>query len=449
MLNKISLILLLLILTGMSLQFIYSKSIKLQWQSNEAYLMRFQWLDSANLYLKTGKILMLPQNNRLEDLSTGEDQGYPFLMSILGKGLGIREMNFGFFIQFNYLLLITLGIMCSLLVFVVFKSIFLTSLFYFLYLELGIYNGGIDHHWIIGSYIIFCILYNISLIRHKSNFPKSLLIIYFLIAGLANVIREGDGLTGILILSVSVIIIIGWKYKNIPKYPILKFKILLFGIFLISMFFLPTALLKLARYQRDLSFFNGKSSDMITHHGLWHNAFMGLGYIPNNYGIQWSDNNPIKFVHLINPETGYMTNDYYNILRGLYFKYSFESPNLWYGNILAKARTINKLNGEFTNNSPGKFLPQVLRNYFLYISLFGILLLSRKDKSKTAIFWLILVSLLISSIPGFIGTPTILYLEGLQSAFFMTWFYLGSLGYIALKDILKRHWPNQTLLNIL
>lgn len=453
---NLSLIFLFLALLVMSIQFLNTRSIKLHWSTQEAYLMRFQWLDSVNLYLKTGKILMLPENNRLEDLSTGEDQGYPFILSVLGQSLGMKEMTFGAFIKFNYLLVITLGVATSVLLFLSFSSLPIALIFYFLYLRIGVYFGGIDHHWMLGAFVPFYVAFLIFFLKKRATFKPVWFLPYLLVAGVANIFREGNGVIGILLL-VSVLTVVNiqdarkiFKLKSIPRlfFPKLQKNIFIIPLLILA-YLAPVLLLNGARNWRNLKYFNGQSSDMITHHGIWHNAFMGLGYIPNNYGIKWDDNNPIKFARLVNPDVGYMTSEYFSILRGLYFKYSFESPDLWFGNILAKAKAISMLNTEFTNNSPGKFLPLMLRNYFLYISLFGIFLLSRKDKVATAIFWLILASLLISTIPGFIGTPTFIYLGGLQSAFFLTWFYLGLLIYLDLKNFLKQYRPNQPLFHFL
>src|SRR3990167_710000 len=433
-LNNISLCFLFILLFGMSVQFFFTRPIKLQWSTQEAYLMRFQWLDSVNLYLKTGKILMLPENNRLEDLSTGEDQGYPFIMSVVGRTLGMQEMIFGAFIKFNYLLVITLGVVTSVLLFLSFNSLLISLFFYYLYLRTGVYFGGIDHQWMLGAYMPFYIAFIMVFLKKRATFKPVWFVFYFLVAGVANVVREGDGVIGILLL-ISLLVVLtiqdGLKkykqsfssnkqsfspnkdlsfaqnldsrYARIKQKHIFRLyfsnlqKNILIVSLLILVYLAPMLLLNGVRSWRNLKYFNVASSDMITHHGIWHNAFMGLGYIPNSYGIQWDDNNPIKFVHEVNPNINYMTNEYYSILRSLYFKYSFESPRLWFGNILAKAKAINKLNEELTVNSPGKFLPPILMNYFLYISLLGIFMFSRRDKAATAVFWLIFASLLISS----------------------------------------------------
>ena len=103
--KRLGYILLGLFLLISSWQYLFSRHIKLNWTYKEAYLMRFQWLDSINLYLHTGKILMSPENMRLEDLCVGEDQGYPLILSLIGKFMGMSRMAFDTFIKFNYLLL--------------------------------------------------------------------------------------------------------------------------------------------------------------------------------------------------------------------------------------------------------------------------------------------------------------------------------------------------------
>lgn len=449
---NLSLIFLFITLLVMSLQFLNTRSIKSHSPEQNAYLTwRFQWLDSVNLYLKTGKILMLPENNRLEDLAVGEDQGYPFILSILGRSLGMKEMTFSAFVKFNYLLVIALGVATSVLFFLAFKSLLVSNAFYYLYLRIaGIYGGGVDHHWMLGVYIPFYLAFLIFYLRFRTNFKRYWLGFYFLVAGIANMLREGDGVIGLLIFfSLLTIIIIQEDFKKFIPKPILTSLFSYLGrnvfliVFLTTMYLLPTLLLIQVRNSRNLRYFEGKSSDMITHHGIWHVAFMGLGYIPNDYGIQVDDTNPIKFAHKVNPDIKYMTNEYFDILRALYFKYSFESPNLWFGNVLIKLEDTHELSATFFSQITGNFLPNTVGNFVLYFLLSSIFLLSYTNKISTTIFWTIFSSLIITSIPGLIVAPSYFYTVGFQAALLMTLFYLFIIFYLKLKKFFGSKWTTK------
>jgi len=454
--EKIFLIVLFFLLLSMSLQFISTRSIKLNWTPAEATNTRFRWLDSVNFYLETGKILMNPGNHRLEESSVGEDQGYPLILSILGRLWGLQEMSFGGFIKFNYLLLISLGIVSSVLLFLSFKSLIIATAFYYLYLKIGIYGGHIDHHWILGAFIPFYLTFLIFFLKNRSIFKSSWFVIYFLIAGVANIMREGNGVVALLILSLLFIILMiqdGFK-KFIPKpifrtrFPYLHKNILLLT-FLILIYISPMLILDGVRKWRNGKYFNGQPSNMITHHGLWHSAFIGLGYIPNKYGIEYADPSGVEHARKINPNVKYQTNEYHDILRGLYFKYSLESPSFWFDSFFAKVKTLHKEAVKFSAKFIRYLFPDDLNNYLPYGLLSAIFIISRKNKTSLAIFWLILAAILTSSVPALVAKPTTSFIVGFQAALFMAWFYFISLIYFAIKDFLKTHLPNQPFFDFL
>ena len=254
-------------------------------------------------------------------------------------------------------------------------------------------------------------------------------------AGLANVIREGDGMIGLLLIAVLMVILLvqdGAKkyFINIPK------KILI-AVVLLSIYNLPWLTLNGVRRYRDQIYFQGKPSIMITHHGLWHNAFMGLGYIPNKYGIHWSDANNLPFVRKINPQAQYMSNEYFDILRRLYLKYSLESPEFWWKNYFAKLKQIHRLVGGLFPQQLRRFVPSYAYNYTFYLMLLGTFFIVKRHKLYNAIYWVILLSLIISSFPGLIGVPVRFYLRGFQVAYIMTWFLFLTMIYLRIITILK------------
>ena len=80
----------------------------------------------------------------------------------------------------------------------------------------------------------------------------------------------------------------------------------------------------------------GLSERYPTRHPFWHNAYIGLGYLPNRYGIEWNDSVSSEFVQRTDPEAEYLSERYEQILRDEYFRIAREDPGLIVRNVLAK-----------------------------------------------------------------------------------------------------------------
>jgi hypothetical protein len=55
-------------------------------------------------------------------------------------------------------------------------------------------------------------------------------------------------------------------------------------------------------------------------HGLWHNVYIGLGYLPNPYGLRWLDDVGVRDVRRVNPEALRGSKAYESTARHLYFE---------------------------------------------------------------------------------------------------------------------------------
>lgn len=451
------LIILFLLLLAISLQFIFTRPIILPSEPYQG-IARFVWLDSVNLYLREGKILMFPRNTiiqdvrevrskeegypfivhlkdqRLEDVWPNDDQGYPFLISVFGGLLGLNEVGPATFIKFNYLALVIIGLVSAALLFMGFKSLLIAMTFYYLYLRIHIYDGYIDHHWLIGAMVIFYLSFLIFFLRTGAKFKPFLFGLYFLFAGLANIIRSGDGAIG-LILVFSVLLSVASQngFRKYSNKAIIQ-KHFFWGILLMFIFLLPNFMLDFFRYQRDRIYFNSLPSERLNYHAFWNGAFMGLGYIPNPYGLKWDDDLPIQFASKVNPNVKFHTQEYNKVMRQLYITYSGNHPDLWFGNLIAKTGEIHKLVGDWIWRGSYRLLPPVVSNYLLYVVLVLIFVLSRKDKKLLVIFGLLIAALFTSSVPGLVALPTPFYLKGLLASVFMAFFYLLGLIYIRLRS---------------
>jgi len=68
------------------------------------------------------------------------------------------------------------------------------------------------------------------------------------------------------------------------------------------------------------------ASNTMEQHGIWHNIYLGLGVVDNDFGISWDDSVAFKHALQINPKVVWGTTEYYETLRGAYFKLVLEHP---------------------------------------------------------------------------------------------------------------------------
>lgn len=80
----------------------------------------------------------------------------------------------------------------------------------------------------------------------------------------------------------------------------------------------------------------GLSEKYPTRHPFWHNAYIGLGYLPNPYGIEWNDSVAADFVKRQNPEAAYLSPEYERTLRDEYFRIARTDPGFIRDNLLTK-----------------------------------------------------------------------------------------------------------------
>jgi hypothetical protein len=75
-------------------------------------------------------------------------------------------------------------------------------------------------------------------------------------------------------------------------------------------------------------------------HPFWHPAYLGLGYLPNKYGIAWLDAVGADAVQRAKPGTAYLSPQYESTLRKLYTRIVEHDPGFALHTYFAKARVI-------------------------------------------------------------------------------------------------------------
>jgi hypothetical protein len=77
-----------------------------------------------------------------------------------------------------------------------------------------------------------------------------------------------------------------------------------------------------------------------TQHPFWHNAYIGLGYLPNRYGIVWNDVISQREVQKERPGTGYLSTEYERVLRHRYLQILRHDPGFVARNAELKLRSV-------------------------------------------------------------------------------------------------------------
>lgn len=440
-------------LLSISFYFLLTRQIVLP---DKLVAVQYHFLDSVNTYLQTGIPLAAPDVDRidsenadlnlkydlgdksyvpLEEVVGGEEQGYAAILSIVAKVQGLHQITYEFFIKFSYILLIILGVLTGTLLFLSFRSVFLSTIFYIFYLfVVRTYEGEVYHHWLLGAYVPFYISFIAFFLTRKKKFKPIFWTLYFLIAGIAEIIRTGDGMVGIVLLLITWIIVLAQsKFKIRVKN---FFSKAIFVLVLVAVYTLPGLILSGVRTWRDNKYFDGLHSNLPPHHLLWHHAFIGLGFSRNPYGIKFDENAHYRFLKQVAPSFRLYSYDEDKFLRNLYIDYFFDSPTFWFKNFWQKILVLHRL--------PEIWLGQKvfgLINYSLYFCLMLIFLLSRGSEVKRTVFWLLLASLFLTSLPALLVVPRFYYLKGYIGAYFMTFLYFGILLWEKTKVYTARRFP--------
>jgi hypothetical protein len=143
-----------------------------------------------------------------------------------------------------------------------------------------------------------------------------LLLVAVAVGGFATSVRSQAGVP-LLIAAAIVVLLRSRRWRN---------RALTIGL-LTGTYFLVSILPLLAALEyRDHNTGVEFSAGAQTAHPLWHPMYLGLGYLPNSYGIEWNDTVALKAVQRKRPGTTYLSREYEQTLRGLYFDIVRDHP---------------------------------------------------------------------------------------------------------------------------
>ena len=162
-----------------------------------------------------------------------------------------------------------------------------------------------------------------------------------LVVGFCDLIHSQGGTAALLFVLAFVGLSEGLKWRQ--KLP----------AFLVLLFFMaaPYALLKSAEIQRD-GFLAAQIRDYrpdTKSHPIWHSIYIGLGFIPNKYNIQYLDQSGMAAAQTVDPKVTLYSDEYNHILRGKIFQILKMDFGFVVEVVLAKAVRLMLLVGVFAN----------------------------------------------------------------------------------------------------
>ena len=226
------------------------------------------------------------------------------------------------------------------------------------------------------AYFITALLTLFSLFLHNDKFKLSFLLLVFiaLMASLANYMRSG-----IYIPFAMFAFAIAFYFQKKSAFKIATLLVL------VGMYFLPNLIFKNQMEERN-NWLKAKEISWPDRsaHPVWHSVYIGLGYVNNDYGIEYLDEKAIELVDSKKQNVVYCGAEYEQILKDEVIQIAKDSPFLIVKNLALKTLVI-----------------------LAYLLLILVPLFFTKNKKAFLIF---IPAILFSAIPGILVVPRIAYI---------------------------------------
>lgn len=305
---------------------LYKNETECKWLASQ------YWISSANTFRETGTLLAFQNDSgRLvpfEAVCVADDIGHSLFISLISKGFDIefspiKVIYFNAFFNF-FAMIITLIFFYKLRLFSIAAMLLFVTAFFFVYTK-PFYS---PHYAGLGM-VAFISIMPFSLLALIYNWCSKKTALFFLFAGIlflmiSTLMRSVFGYFG-LATGLFLLGFMFWKSGRDSKTGLFC---LLTATLIIGAWLSPKWTLLLRN-----SFFSFEESSSLYEksvwegpHGISHNLFIGLGNVPNKWGIEYSDLAGYEFARKIDPSTVYASNQHFTILKNLYFQYLKEDP---------------------------------------------------------------------------------------------------------------------------
>lgn len=162
------------------------------------------------------------------------------------------------------------------------------------------------------------------------------------------------------------------------------------------------------RHYRNESVGVDLSKQYTSSHTLWHPAYLGFGALPNSYGIKWLDSIGIEAARKEKPNVVYLSPEYEQTIRHVYFSFVRKHPAFVVHSYLTKATVV--LSDAFR------------RFWFGLLILPAVLLVRSRIREEMRLFALLLLpGAALGIIPPILGVPGLSYEFGWLGVWGAAW----------------------------
>ena len=240
-----------------------------------------------------------------------------------------------------------------------------------------------DIYWITA----WCVLLGMPIVylalryRRRTGLALGLLAVAALVASFATSVRSGAGIgVALAAFGVGVIGMHGWRRRVAAG-----------AIVVVAYLSIATGVIAGVRAYRD-HVSHMPPSPIQSSHSLWHPAYLGLGYLPNKWGIRWEDLYGLEAAQRVDPKVLYQSAEYNHILRHLYFSAVRDDPGWAFHLYVVKLAAL---------------LHAAFRHYWLGLIVLPFVAVFGMGARRLRLRLLILVpALAIAAVPSLIAIPT-------------------------------------------
>ena len=258
--------------------------------------------------------------------------------------------------------------------------------------------GNSDIYWIAGWCALFCLpVLMLAASRRWSGRSVAVCAGMALVASYASSIRSQAGL-GVAIAAVALVLLREQTWLR---------RVSLAALVAIAYLAVSPALMHGVEAYRNhaiaayIDAHPGWTSVSSSGHPFWHSAYIGLGYLPNRWGIAWQDSSGEAAVRRVDPTAPFLSARYSSILKHRYFTILREDPGFVIRTYATKAAVE-------ANQALRRFLPGLLL-------LPAFLLFGRDRRRMRRSVLLVLPTLAIQFVPPVLTLPDV-YGVGFLSA---------------------------------
>ena len=187
-----------------------------------------------------------------------------------------------------------------------------------------------DIYWVPAWSLLFCLPLLALVYQRWGRAGLPHLVAVMLVASVASSIRSQAGLPLFLAAAIVVLLRVRGLFQRIAFIAVLA----------VAYTAISGAAMQQIRHHRDQAAGEDLTARYSTGHGLWHPAYLGLSFLPNDYGIRWDDQVAIQAAREKKPSAEYLSPEYERTIRSLYLEVVKDDPGFALRVYLSKTAVV-------------------------------------------------------------------------------------------------------------